>query len=181
MIRFTAFAALITCAITPYPAAAQTTHDLRPGGRIGVFAPSVSDQTTMGRLDAIDANSLRLTLADGETVTFARNDVARLYVFTGMRSHTFKGMGIGALTGFALGATMVIIGSSGDSDSIDSIDRAVYTVAMVETTAGGALVGSILGAVTRTEKWREISPSNVRWGIAPTLDGGVKVAFALRF
>ncbi len=181
MIRFTTFAALLACTLLPTSTFAQTLYRLRPGARISVYAPSVSDQPTAGTLEGLDATGLRLTRADGTTLTVRRNDIARMHVSTGMRSHTLTGTGIGALSGLALGGAMVIFGAASDSDSdIDSLDRAVYTAVMVVTTAGGAVLGTIIGALTQTENWEEVAPSRLQWRLAPTIDGGMSFGFALR-
>ena len=92
MIRIVPLAMLLALTVLPFSVHAQTIYGLQPGDRIGVLVPSESDETAVGRLDAIDANGMRLTLEDGSQVSFARNDVSRLFVSTGMRSHTFKGL-----------------------------------------------------------------------------------------
>jgi hypothetical protein len=180
MIRVTMLTALFASTVLSTSTFAQTPVRLRPGARISVFAPAVMNQPIAGSLEGIDATGLHVTRTDGSSITVPHNDIAQLYVSTGMRSHTLTGTGIGALSGFALGAAMVVVGVASDSDTdIDSLDRAVYTAVMIITTAGGAVAGTIIGALTQTENWEEVAPSRLRWGIAPTFNGGGGMRFVM--
>lgn len=182
MIRFSTFVVLFACTLLPAWTAAQATKGIEPGERVSVYAPSVSERPTVGRVQSIDATGMRLGLEDGSSLNLSRNDIRQMYVSRGMRSHTLTGTGIGALSGLALGATVAIIGSTSDSDDpLDSLDRAVYTAFAVITTASGAVAGTIIGALTRSERWDEVMPSDVSWGLTPTLEGGMRVGVALRF
>jgi hypothetical protein len=163
------------------PLAGQDVSGLTPGTRIRVEAPPVTADRVSGSLRSLDATALHLTLEDGKTLAVPRDAVESIDVSAGRRSHWIRGAGIGALAGLAFSGTLVIIGSADDDDGLDSLDRALYGAVIVTTTAGGAVLGAITGALIRTEQWEPIAPADVQWGVGPVAGGAVGVTVSLRF
>lgn len=163
------------------PLAGQAENGIEPGTRIRVEAPTVSNDRATGSLESIDATALHLTLEDGGSLSVPRDALRSIDVSAGRRSHWVRGAGIGALAGLVLSSTMAIIGASEGDAELTSLDNAMYGAFILVTTAGGAVVGGITGALIRTERWEPVSPAGVQWGVGPTLDGGIGFAVALRF
>jgi hypothetical protein len=170
---------LCTLAAAP-PLTGQDTSRLSPGARIRVEAPPATTDRVTGNLASIDAAGLHLTLKNGDSLSVPRDALESIDVSAGRRSHWVRGAGIGALVGLAFSGTVVIIGSSND-DGLDSLDRALYGAVIVTTTAGGAVLGAITGALIRTEQWVPVSTSDVQWGVGPVAGGGVGLTASLRF
>lgn len=180
--RRTTTATLILCSLgAAPPLAGQDANGLMPGTRIRVDAPPVTSDRVTGSLESMDATALHIMLADGGSLSVPRAALRSLDVSTGTRSHWVRGAGIGALVGLAFGGTMVLIGSADDDSGLDALDRAMYGAVIVTTTAGGALLGAITGALIRTEQWKTVPPSDMDWGMGPVAGGGVGVSVSLRF
>jgi hypothetical protein len=160
---------------------AQDATGITPGTRIRVEAPPVMSDRVTGTLASIDAARLHLTLENGDRLSVPSDALESIDVSAGRRSHWVRGAGIGALVGLAFSGTVVIIGSSDEDDGLDSLDRALYGAVIVTTTAGGAVLGAITGALIRTEQWEPVPLSNVQWGVGPVAGGGVGVTASLRF
>jgi len=47
--------------------------------------------------------------------------------------------------------------------------------------AGGGLVGAVLGAVIRRDRWEQVPPDRVRVGLAPGPGRAVTIAVAIRW
>lgn len=96
-----------------------------------------SGKTVNGRLNSVSDTTLSLTVKNA-VQDLRREDVARVYQVTGKSAakSTLIGAGVGAGAGAALGA----IGDANDEDSF------VYADGVL--TAGGAILGAGIGALT---------------------------------
>lgn len=110
---------------------------------------------------------LRLTVlrADQDTLRFhfrqqldtkalAWQDVSRMDVSVGHRSHFWQGLGIGLLTGVAVGALIGSSSASGEDGYTPSANGALGAIAGAML---GSVSGAVLGLVLRTEKWAPVT------------------------
>ncbi|NNF28510.1 MAG: hypothetical protein HKN73_14895 [Gemmatimonadetes bacterium] len=144
---------LLAGLIIPAPALAQTPE---VGQRIRVTAPEVLTERRVGQLLWLDSDSLVLAGADTappERWVVPPEAITRLEVFEGRRGHAGRGLLIGAGTGLALG----LIGISGDGTCSGSGNYGELCALVVTgTTLGGGVLGLLIGAVVRTDRWNSI-------------------------
>ncbi len=135
----------------------------------------------IGSFASIDSATLYLTLENGDRLSVPRDVLESIDASAGRRSHWIRGAGIGALVGLAFGGTVAIVGGADEDDGLDALDRAMYGAVILTTTAGGAVLGAITGALIRTEQWEPVAQSDLRWGVGPVAGGGLEVSVSLRF
>jgi hypothetical protein len=134
-----------------------------PGIRIRVTAPGLSDEPLVGTLTALEQDALSLR-PEGrlEPVRIPRTAVTKWEMSQGLQANTGKGAAFGFLGGAAVGAGLA-------ASEWDGIEAPLIYAAFIG--AAGAGVGALLGALYRTEKWKEIDERPLRIGIVPVRDG----------
>lgn len=137
----------------PAPVSAQTPE---VGQRIRVTAPEVLTERRVGQLLWLDRDSLVLAGADAappERWVVPAEAITRLEVFEGRRAHAASGFLIGAGTGLAVG----LIGISGDGTCSGSGNYGeLCAIFVTGTTLAGGVLGLLIGAVVRTDRWNSI-------------------------
>lgn len=137
----------------PAPTLAQTPE---VGQRIRVTAPEVLLERRVGQLLWLDRDSLVLAGADAaapERWVVPAEAITRLEVFDGRRAHAGRGFLIGAGTGLAVG----LIGISGDGTCSGSGNYGeLCAIVVTGTTLAGGVLGMLIGAVVRTDRWNSI-------------------------
>jgi hypothetical protein len=135
-----------------------------------------------GSVTAIDGDVLTIRLfGHSQVVTVPRAAITSLQV---RQSHTHAGKGalIGAGVGLAAGVGLIVAIESG---SCGGEDRAFCSfldaAATVTSTAGGALVGAVAGAMTHTDRWERVDPRRLSVTVMPDPRGGVRGRLAVRF
>jgi hypothetical protein len=132
----------------------------------------------VGRLLPPAGDSLpgRLLIEDarGATRTIDLPAGSRLERSAGYRRHPLLGLGLGSLAGLGAGALLVSSCTRGGSD--DSLCGLDYVMAV----PAGAALGTLIGALTRTERWEPTEGPAAALHLWP-LPGQATVALTLRF
>lgn len=123
----------------------------------------------------VGADWMKVQRHSGEAVRrIEKADLASLHLWAGRRRHPVEGallgLGVGAACGYGLAQALCDYGSDCDSGQ-----------AMLVMGAMGSVLGAGVGALIRSDRWREVSPTTVRFGILPARGGGVRVALRLSF
>ncbi len=171
-------------------ATAQEAPPVKVGDRVRVTAPDLGLYKQAGRLEALRADTLVVAVADS-TMTFPVASVTRLELSRGQKSHGLAGALIGGLVGAASGA---ILGYA-DGDDPPCRESGWFAcwgetrlTAKEKARAGaivlgivGVVVGRIVGANTKTDKWEEVPVDRVRVSLGPQRDGRFGFGASVRF
>ena len=160
--------------------AAPETHAadyrLQPGARVRVQLAEQSSPSLATLVRASDSEIVYQT-DGGDIDTVPMNALQSIEVSGGKRGHAGTGALIGGIAGLALGIAAVV---DAQGDPWFEPTGGEAAAAILVTTGVGALTGTLVGAMIRTEQWTEVGPSDglsvIRTG--PTLQVGL--AFPLR-
>ena len=153
---------------TPVFASSQS---LSPGTRVRVTAPSLLLDRQRGQLLTLGGDSLILRASDSDLGTrgtaprqwvISRDAVAQLERSLGSRGHAGKGLLIGAGVGLAIGLVATDFGSSSSLCQGSGDYGTVCAMIVGASTAGGALLGALFGAVARSERWEAVPAAEFR-------------------
>lgn len=126
-------------------------------GKVRVHAPSIAKPRIVGTVDRATPDTLvvhGLTPAAADTVwAIPLAAISSLQVSTGTHSNVGKGFGYGLLGGGLAGAVIGALSCSHD-DLLGSAGCA--KVLGVLGAGAGAVVGLIVGAVSRSDTWEEV-------------------------
>ena len=138
-------------------AGAQTVQ-VSAGHRVRV---TTSERQLIGIVRSVDAGSISIIQAEGDSVVLAPSEVRAVEVSAGRRSNQRRGAGIGAGVGLAAG---VVLGAlprrrasepgtflGDDFESLETMGR-ITTYGLVGTVAGAA-VGYAIGYRSTSERW----------------------------
>ena len=150
------------------------------GARVRVVDTGTHASLLKGTFVRVAADSVFVTASDS-TAFMMLGGPHQLQVSGGRHGHPFKGMGIGFVAGAGLGA---IIGSAtySDSDCADAFFCNKKINTGVDAIGGallGLLVGGIVGASVKTEKWRSIDHRTVRVAVVPSRSRTLQLAVAI--
>ena len=159
---------------------------LAPGARVRISAPEVSPgDRLIGSVIAVSADTILMRVEQpatwaSDTAAIPYGSITRLDVSRGRKSAIVPGllvgMGAGGIAGAALGATDL-------TRCRNDRDIGVGGCLIFEGlfVAGGGLVGAVLGAVIRRDRWEQVPPDRVRVGLAPGPGRAVTIAVAIRW
>lgn len=164
------------------------TFQIPAGAKVRVASSAIPGGTVEGRVVSSTDEALALMLgADdapfgGGQVVIPRASLTSVKVSMGRRGHALHGAVLGALLGAAGGAAAEVDPQDCDSSS-DAFCSQGEAIAV--SAAGGALLGALVGAVVKTEKWQKVSvevlaprSATGRSGVRPV---GVAAQVAFRF
>ena len=161
--RVAPLAALGFLAFVGSPAMAQEFAGLVSGTRVRVWTREPNSERRIGTLAGLRGDTLMVLVdGDADTTRLASSAVTRIDASDGRRSHVITGLMIGAAAGGTIGYFM---GKGLDNTSVCG-SGCGWLVAGPMAGAGGIL-GALLGAVTRTERWKEVTHERVSVGIVP--------------
>jgi len=147
---------------------------LEPGARVRVTVPSRDLTKHVESFRQLRADTLVL-----ESMWLPLSDVTRLDLYAGRQSHTLAGAGIGFLVGAGIGA--IVVASAGDLDNCDPFSATECALILGGIPAGvGLLIGTVAGALSKTDKWEEVPLDRLQVSIVPTRNGfgvGARIAF----
>ena len=128
------------------------TPALSKGVRVRLSAPSVQTSRLTGVLVDVTTDNIRIDADQGSAgLAILRRDLGQIEVSTGLLRHTLVGAGIGlavgACTGAAIGAQMEP-GMAGTSGNV-AVGAVLFGVV-------GLAIGTIAGALYRTERWTRL-------------------------
>jgi len=160
----------------------QTAPTLAPGSRVRVEAPAVHGGALIGQIEALDAASLRVQLQTGGVITVPRDAIVRIDTSEGRRPNKLRGAVIGGCVGLVGGLVVAAQSREEDDRSFSpGFDRSVEVIGTLTLAGVGAGLGTLVGAMIRTERWQEVQlpvPS-MRLGLAPTRTGGANIVVTL--
>ena len=161
------------------PSLAQGTPPLTPGAEVRVQSPSASGRYVV---DGHSAQTLMLRDRTGDIVHVPLGSVTELDVSRGRRtagSRALRGAGFGLLAGAGTGA--VIGFASGDDPagfmSFSAEEKAL--MAGVLLGGAGAVLGTVVGLLSRGEQWEAVPLNSIR--TARATDGGMTIGYTIRF
>jgi hypothetical protein len=199
LLVFLAWAALMAWAILvrAAPASAQDAPDaaglvVQGGDRVRVLSPALGTERVEARVIALRGDTLVLSGALGpggraETALVPISSVHTLDVSRGTASNAWKGAKIGAGIGAALGLVVGIAAMAEDTScqpgewclDVD-IGAEAIPVGMLGFGLFGGLVGTGIGALSRSERWESVPVARLR--VEPRAGGAAIVASVpLRF
>ena len=167
---------------------------LAPGARVRLYASQTADGRYgrfAGSVVRSDSDSLVLRTADAVRVAAPWPSITRLEVSRGRKSHGGRGAAFGALIGIPLGA---VVGLATYEECVPQggswIDFSCFMVPSEGQTAligailgggGGALLGWIIGASSKTDRWEEVPLDRLRVSFVPQRDGRFALGASVRF
>lgn len=131
-------------------------------------------RAVVGRLLAPIGDGLLVEDAHGVTRRIDLATGSRVERSAGYRRHTLLGLGLGSLVGLGAGALLYSGCTTGGED--DGFCGFYY----LATVPGGAALGTVVGALTRTERWEAVSAPTTTLHVWP-LPGRTTVALTVPF
>ena len=171
----------------PEPPAFQ----IPPGAKVRLASTALPGGFVVGRVTSSTDAALGLTVAGDESpftgtpILIPRASVTRAEVSLGRHSYWKVAALFGAMAGAAGGAAATIDPATCDSYSSDTFCSRGEAIGI--SAAAGALLGGLVGAVIKTEKWQKVSvevlaPRSSAGRAAPRGRGGAIAAqVAVRF
>ncbi|MFQ5640080.1 MAG: hypothetical protein ACE5IR_19040 [bacterium] len=167
----------------------QEEERVKVGDRVRVTAPDVSKlkldregnvilSAVVGTVVTFEADTLVLK-AEGQAtpLTVPLVSLKKLEVSRGRKSHWLTGLGIGAIVGTFLAGI-----AANDSKGFESQTFGTY---FLEYSAVGVPVfggiGAGIGALIKTERWREVPLEKVSMNIMPNSHGGFLFSISLTY
>ena len=147
----------IACFLLPAVASTATAQVITPGQRIRITAPERQLEGIRGELLRLDQDSLVLA-SDGQRLSLPRN-IVTVETFGGRHGHALIGALIGAA---AVGVAGAVEWRSNPSQCQGSGNyEAICAMALGAAVLGGALLGTLVGAVIRHDDWMPVSLDSV--------------------
>ncbi|MEJ2320196.1 MAG: hypothetical protein P8Y10_08530 [Gemmatimonadales bacterium] len=153
---------------------------VHPGDRVRLQAPRISSGRLVGEVTELEGDTLvLLSEGGGSTIAIPTSDLERIAVSQGKKSNAILGLLVGAGVGVASAVGLSIWVCNADDDGCTS--GQVVGGALAVTFIGAGL-GAGIGALIKTERWREASipPPPPPIGLGFGRDGSVRLAFSLR-
>ncbi len=177
MLRAAVLALALGSAAWP-EAVAQKVAPLQLGQRVRVHSALARTPELIGGVQAMSADTLVVRQVDGAGASTATAIplayISQLEVSRGQHSRWARGL----LIGLAAGATTgVILGASSDGNWLFSKSDLALMGAVVMAPVGG-LVGLVVGALTKTERWETVALPRPAKSV--TLGPQRRLAFGLR-
>ncbi len=167
-------------AFVPASATSQEPPPVKVGDRVRVTAPDLGIRKQAGRFEALRANTLVVAVAES-TMTFPVASVTRLEVSRGQKSRMGRGAGFGLLGGGLLGFLISSRNCSTGGAGFTLTREQCIVVSTVGGTVVGTLLGLVAGALTKTDRWREVPLDRLRLQVAPQRDGRFGLGLSVRF
>ena len=172
-------AVLLLALLLPPSRLQAQARDLPPGSRVRVQVPCGTADTVIACRPVVGrvlraGDGLLIEAASGMSHRIDLETGARLERSAGYRRHTLLGLRVGGLLGLGAGAVATSGCTTGGSD--DELCGLNYLYAVPV----GAAVGALFGALTRTERWRVVSPSTAALHVRPQA-GRTAIALTIGF
>jgi len=170
--------ATIAVLLSPLSGWSQDPPEIVPGSRIRITDLGAGRSSRRsGTVVTAGADTVVLSLdTGGEAMPFPLAGISQVEVSRGDRRHVGAGIGLGLLIGAGTGALLV------GTDCEDSYGLCGPFTLLGGAIGGGAgmVVGGVIGALRRTERWEVVPPS--RWHVSarPSGRGGSTFVLSLR-
>ncbi|HEU5170870.1 MAG TPA: hypothetical protein VFU46_10040 [Gemmatimonadales bacterium] len=162
----------IAALLATTPLAGQT-----PGARIRLA--TADGPTRIGRLVALDADSVRVVDSAGTELAYARADLRRLETYVGRRSSLGRGAARGAMIGGGVGLLIGILASTEEPTFVCEGGGCIAA----GTAAGalwGVVIGGVIGAATKHDQWERLNAAPMQPEVRP-IAHGTSVGLTVRF
>jgi hypothetical protein len=173
----------LACWLLPGTVAAQ--YAAAPGARVRVVNVSSSAPVLTGRLMRIAGDTVTISSAGAIQTALLLTPEHRLEVSAGTHGRTLRGIGLGFLTGAAVGAAVGLATyKKSDCTGLCVLDFGPGATALagaVLVSVPGMLIGGIVGANVTRETWRLVEHRPIRVGVAPAGHRGVLLTLSLPF
>lgn len=127
-----------------------------------------------GRLVSRTGSELLIRDANGAEHRVSLSAGVQIQQSAGYRRHTLLGLGIGSAVGLATGAVLLADCTTGGEDDALCGPRLIVPVPV------GAAVGTLIGALSRSERWETVPDSRASLHVRP-MQGHTMVALVVRF
>ena len=131
------------------------------------------DARTTARVIETGEDWLRVNDGSGTLQRIEKAELSSLEVARGKRRHTVAGAVIGGLAGIGLGYGLNALMCEA-SECENGRERAILAM-------GSLALGGLAGTLITTDRWEEVPPSRVRFGLAPARGGGLQATVRLSF
>ena len=141
-------------------------------------APTLFTGEIKGRVSAVAGDTLVIEQFRNRESNYIRvpvSAITRCLVHDGTSGH----FGTGVLVGAAVGCGTSLLVVAVDDDSDDFIDLSGFVIGA--GTVGGAVIGGLIGAFARTDKWKSVPIGSLSLGVQPVNDGKAGISLTLRF
>jgi hypothetical protein len=161
-------------------ASAQEHETVAPRSRIRVTSESNKLFNQLGIVSSVRGDSIVLTSDQANrSWTLALTELDRLEVSTGPHRQTAKGLGIGLLGG---GAVSTLLGVAACEDGFVLTKGECVGGAAILGAVAGLVIGTIVGASTRSEGWRRIEqPKSAKVGLRALASGRIGIGIVVGF
>ena len=105
-----------------------------------------------------------------------RSSISNLEVSIGKRRNTGKGFKIGL--GAGIGMAILINVSDGGGGDLEGLVKALATAVIVPPII---VIPTLIGAMTKSDNWVEVSPQNFNLSLVPTSTKGLRAALTFNF
>lgn len=179
MHRFIALG-IVAFLLAPCVAWSKEPSAIVPGSRIRITERAADEGGALsGTVVTAGADSVVMSLDKGaQRAPFALAGLSRVEVSRGEKGHTAAGIGLGFLAGAGIGALIGVKDTQGE----DSLEVWMNVLAWSGIGAGvGMLVGGVIGAVYKTEKWEQVPVESIAMSAGTNRDGGVSLMLSMHF
>jgi hypothetical protein len=151
-----------------------TAVQIQPGTKVRMSVTGASGGVE-GTLLASSDRALTVVDEENQTLSFPRNTVTKLEVLRGRRGHWLAGAVVGTLLGAIIGAVETPGCAGNDGDCYTRGENIGYG------SLGFGLVGSLVGALIRTDQWAEMPVDRHAHAGNPADDRRFALAFTWRY
>ena len=142
--------------------------------RVRVYAPSIQKGQMVGKL----IKMLQDTLIIQKGRSFYQvpvSSISKFDVSIKQYRNTSKGLKIGLAAGAGVAILINIPDSSGDLQGLAELLATVIIVPPI------VVISTLIGAITKSDKWVEVSPQRLNLSLAPTSGKGLHAALTFNF
>jgi hypothetical protein len=157
---------LLVAAVAPSAAVAQEPTPVQPGQRVRVRSLLAHRPVVTGAVESIGRDTLVVRPEAGAAAAIPLSSIARLEVSRGRHSRWLTGLVVGAGAGAVTGAIIGAATHDEDDWLFSAGENAVLGAVLF--TPIGALTGTVIGLLVKTERWKSVPLDRVR----PTVGGG---------
>ena len=176
-------ATILVAILVVVPFARATAQvSIRPGARVRVTGHSCQpfyhcEQHRVGTFVAWKSDTL-VTESNGDILALPLDSVTTLEVSAGRRSQTGLGANMGVMAGAVMGA---LWGLHSCTDEAFVTPEGCAVVGGVLFGAAGALLGALIGATMKTERWVSVPLDRLHVSFELQRDGWFGVGASVRF
>jgi hypothetical protein len=137
-----------------------------------------------GRLASLTADSVTVWSNSGMEASHAASRVAQIWVSRESSRATLPGLAIGTGAGFVMGFLFGIVTHDGLLEPFEPLGGPgaveLGMICGIGVALNGAVLGTVIGALTVRRQWTPVHGSNVRVSAAPVPGGGVGLQLSIR-